>query len=72
MSAQHVALEEREPVRPERPRDHGAVELDWQVAGHVELANARAASACGETDARVRLCVERAVWSDVCNSNDWR
>ena len=51
VSAQDAALLEREPARPERPRDHRAVELDWQVAGHVELAHASAASACGETDA---------------------
>ena len=39
---------ERKPARPERSSDHGAVELDWQVAGHVELTRASAAaSACG-------------------------
>ena len=39
---------ERKPARPERSSHHGAVELDWQVAGHVELTRASAAaSACG-------------------------
>ena len=42
------AFLERKPARPERASDHGAVELDWQVAGHVELTRASAAaSACG-------------------------
>jgi len=39
------AFVERKPARPERASDHGAVELDWQVAGHVE--ERRALEACG-------------------------